>query len=319
MPPRLNFVGVNRVHVDAGATDNSELGPLQQLPGVWKSTGGRGWNVIALPFAGGPFNYRVLCNRYDETLTFDKVLKDVPNRGIHTNSAGVAVEADQTIAAVTYVQDIVQSKAADSPDSGMAGGANAAIHHEVGLWQSLGCPRTDGLNLARLSTIPHGDSVLALGSSSARNGPPAIPTISGLPIGITDVLGDPYLDPYDHFHQHLFDGLFDPTIPNELLKAVNTSNVLRTITLPVDSTVQSAGIVNIPFVVKQANAVTMRSTFWLQELDEPDPNRGGQNKLRLQYSQTIMLEFFPRNDGHPGLIQWPHVSINTLEKVSDQV
>ena len=53
----------------------------------------------------------------------------------------------------------------------------------------------------------------------------------------------------------------------------------------------------------------MRSTFWIQELASGD---GPQ--LRLQYAQVVMLDFFRRADGLPGLIRWPHVSINTLTK-----
>ena len=40
------------------------------------------------------------------------------------------------------------------------------------------------------------------------------------------------------------------------------------------------------------------------------------NRLVLAYSQFINLDFFPRFDGKPGLIRWPHVSINMMEKVS---
>jgi hypothetical protein len=57
----------------------------------------------------------------------------------------------------------------------------------------------------------------------------------------------------------------------------------------------------------------MRSTFWIQELADLDAD--GNPKLRLQYSQVVMLDFFPRRDGLPGPIRWPHVSINTLERV----
>ena len=77
----------------------------------------------------------------------------------------------------------------------------------------------------------------------------------------------------------------------------------------------TGGIKNIPFIVKQANAVSMNSTFWIQELEETDEN--GLPKLRLQYLQIVILDFFPRRDGLPGVISWPHVSINTLDKVSD--
>ncbi len=57
----------------------------------------------------------------------------------------------------------------------------------------------------------------------------------------------------------------------------------------------------------------MKSTFWIQELE---PQIGADPTFRLQYLQIVMLEFFPRGDGLPGRISWPHISINTLEKVN---
>jgi hypothetical protein len=42
--------------------------------------------------------------------------------------------------------------------------------------------------------------------------------------------------------------------------------------LTVDTTIDTGGIHNIPFVVKQANAATMKSTFWIRELAEKDAN-----------------------------------------------
>ena len=95
--------------------------------------------------------------------------------------------------------------------------------------------------------------------------------------------------------------------PNALLRLANHGiEVAKTTILDVDSTVATAAVTNIPFIVKQANADSMKSIFWIQEL------KGG--GLRLQYSQIVMLDFFPRADGLPGLIRWPHVSINTLTK-----
>ena len=66
-------------------------------------------------------------------------------------------------------------------------------------------------------------------------------------------------------------------------------------------------------MVKQADAVSMKSTFWIQELAPVD----GITVHQMQYSQIVMLDFFPRRDGLPGRIGWPHVSINTLTKISD--
>jgi hypothetical protein len=104
--------------------------------------------------------------------------------------------------------------------------------------------------------------------------------------------------------------------PTALLSKANECvDIVRTTTLSVDTEVETGGINNIPFVTKQANAGAMKSTFWIEELAEKD--KCGKPQLRLQYAQVVILEFFPRLDQLPGVAQWPHVSINTLEKVSD--
>lgn len=292
---------------------DEDLGPLKQLPGQWKSLPGRGWNMIALPFAGGRFAYRLLVNQYDEELKFSLVDKGVPNRGIKRN--GGTVDADQFVVTLDYEQTIEQIAADDSPQSGLAGNPGLAIHHEPGLFLHMTNETTNGIDIARLATIPHGDSVLALGQSEELSGGPSIPDISGLPIGVPPDLNIPYLAPYKHFHDNPFQGVFDPVRPNALLNAANAGvNVVKTTKLELDTAVETGGIVNIPFIVKQANAAAMKSTFWIQELEEADAD--GNPALRMQYSQVVLLDFFPRNDGFPGLIRWPHVSINTMEKVA---
>ncbi|MCK5889289.1 MAG: hypothetical protein KAG19_05045 [Methylococcales bacterium] len=301
--------GVNQQDNKPTKPDNS-LGPLKHLPGLWKSLPGRGWNMIALPFSGGPFGYRLLLNQYDEELAFKLVDKGVPNRGISTTDA----DDDQLIAAIDYEQSITQLVAEDSPVSGKAGAAGLKIHHEPGFWLHMINNTTNSLNIARLATIPHGDSVLALGSGSESNGAPFIPDINGLPIGVPQDINSKYLQPYQQFNDNLFRGLFNPVHPNALLKVANEGvDIVKTTKLEVDTTLENGGIVNIPFVVKQANAADMKATFWIQELAEKDAV--GNPKLRLQYSQVIFLDFFDRRDGMPGLIRWPHISINTLEKM----
>lgn len=302
--------------IEAAVAGDDALGPLKQLPGTWKNLPnlpGRGWNMIALPFADGQFGYRVLLNQYNETLKFSTVDKGVPNRGIPDGLDGP--DGDQFVAVLDYEQSIEQIAAADSPESGNAGDPSLAIHHEPGLWMHIINKRTNDIDIARLATIPHGDSVLALGRSTESTDHPVIPDDGGLPIGVSQSLDNPYLAPYKHFDDNLFEGLFTPVKPNALLDAANQGvNIKKVTRLDVDTKIETGGIVNIPFIVKQANATEMTSTFWIQELDELDDN--GQPKLRLQYTQTVFLDFFPRRDGVPGLIRWPHISINTMEKVS---
>jgi hypothetical protein len=315
--------------------------------------------MIALPHEQAPFKFRILMNQYDEVLEFKSVDDNVPNRGLAKvidNSAN----HDQFVAALDYQQAIEQIDAEDFPDSGgLAGPPKLPIHHEPGLWLYMKNLRTTDkdfsaakgvvdadLEVARLATIPHGNSVLALGTAAKQRGMPEIPPVSGLPIGRFEDLAspgydvltdngngqpDPYLLPYKHFIENPYFGVlgqpggppvppgfpgFNPRDMNEILRFANKNvAVARTTTLTVDSTRQDGGVVNIPFVVKQAEPVSMKSTFWIQELKAKDSK--GRPKLRLQYSQIVILDFFrPREDGHPDRARWPHISINTLEKVS---
>lgn len=306
----LKLSGRKIVTAQDGDTD---LGPFFHLPGTWRSLPGRGWNMIALPFEQGDFKYRLLMNQYNETLKFSLVDKGVPNRGLAFDVA--PDKADQFLVAIDYEQTIEQISAEDSPDSGLAGDPGLPIHHEPGLLLQMLNRATDNLDIARLATIPHGDTVLALGRWRTHEGAPEVPKISGLPIGVSpDVENNPYLAPYRHFTNPPFNGLFDPRSPNDLLEEANRELTFsETVELTFDTTFGTGGIVNIPFIVKQANAADMKSTFWISEItDEQNP---GVVKRRLQYSQIVMLDFFPRRDGMPGLIRWPHVSINTLEKI----
>ena len=102
---------------------------------------------------------------------------------------------------------------------------------------------------------------------------------------------------------------------NEILRFANQGvNIVRTTVLTVDSTRKSAGVSNVPFSVREAEPVSMKSTFWIQELAEKDDQ--GRPRMRLQYSQVVMMHFFrPREDEFPGRAVWPHISIATLERM----
>lgn len=335
---------------DRGVPTPDDLGPLKQLLGVWIANG-TGWNMIALPFQNAPappagFKFRVLMNQYKEELRFDFVDDDVPNRGL---SRIDALDPDQFVVTLDYQQKIAQVAAEDRPDSGgLAGLPGLPIHHEPGLWLYEKNRRSMDdqiqgdivsqveLKVARLASIPHGNSVLALGTAEYFDGMPKIPPISGLPAGrFEDVLTpeydfrtDPYLEPFRHYIDNPFLGTvigvpgfpgFNPADMNQILRFANERleeqgvKIVRTTVLTVDSTRKNAGIRNVPFSVREAEPVSMKSTFWIQELSELD--QFGNPRLRLQYSQVVMMDFFrPREDEFPGRAVWPHISIATLEK-----
>ncbi|MBE7184558.1 MAG: hypothetical protein INR68_09155 [Methylobacterium mesophilicum] len=332
-----------------GAPPPLNLGPLEQLLGIWTGRG-TGWNMIALPFHGAPpppagFKFRILMNQYDEELQFTFVDDDVPNRGL---SRPDQPDFDQFVVTLDYQQKIAQVAAEDRPDSGgLAGPAGLPIHHEPGLWLYEKNRRAKDdqikgdvvseveLDVARLASIPHGNSVLALGKSEVHEGMPPIPPLSGLPSGRFEDVStpdydfrdpvdpDPYFEPYRHYIDNPFMGNvavpgfpgFSPADMNQILRFANQGvDIVRTTTLTVDSTRKSAGISNVPFSVREAEPVSMKSTFWIQELAEKDED--GNPRLRLQYSQVVMLHFFrPREDEFPDRAVWPHISIATLEKM----
>jgi hypothetical protein len=295
------------------------LGPLKLLPGTWTSCGG-GWNMIALPFeTPPPLDYRLLLNQYSETLTFTLVDKAVPNRGIDDAHEQ---QTDQHVVTLDYEQVIRQDVAVDEPPSAVAGQPGAAIHHEPGLFLHMLDQIPDAFSIARLATVPHGDAALALGKHKTITGFTAntsIPAVNGLPVGVgQNVQTNPYLAPYKRFEDAPFKGNvadpgfpgFKPSSPHQLLVLAATGLPIKTTTiLELDTTNATGGIHNIPFVVKQANAASMKSTFWIHELTD--------DSLVLQYLQVVILDFFPRRDGQPGRIGWPHVSINTLTKRYD--
>lgn len=311
-----------------------DLGPLKLLPGTWANLrnpndptsgpfNGRGWNMIALPFAtqaGASFNYRLLVNQYNERLIIMTKDTGVPNRGIQPNPpTGRTAETDQELVALDYEQGVVHIETEDFPSSLLTQPVGAAIHHEPGLFLFMKSQTENGIDIARLGTVPHGNSLLALGASeSPINGPPVIPSFSGLPIGIGNAnpATSAYLAPYQHFITNPFRGLFRPDQTHALLVAALTSlgAIKRTTTLRFATTISTAGIVNIPFIKKQADATEMDVTFWIMELEEADQD--GQPRLIMMYHQVVMLDFFARTDGTSGLIKWPHVSINTMERIS---
>lgn len=327
MDETLRMAVVRGRSIETAHQGDPLLGALRQLPGRWVNskehaqTGfeGRGWNMIALPFEkpGETRDYRMLVNQYNEKLQFENVDGPIPNRGI---DQAQNINTDQFLFALDYQQLISQISVSDSPttDESVQGKINAGIHREPGFFINVINQQTNNFDIVRLATIPHGDSVLAMGRSRTFAGPPTIQPINGLPIGATQNLASPYLAPYAAFTgPNSFKGIqgpafpgFDVVEPHKLLQlGIDGLDVKQTTELAFDTKLQAnetllGGIINKPFVVKQANATEMTATFYIMELNS--------GEFVLSYAQVVMLEFFPRFGGAQGLIKWPHVSINTM-------
>jgi hypothetical protein len=134
------------------------LGLLAELAGTWEGTG---FNLIARPDFEDKANLYLQLNQTDETLKFDPIGSAIPNRGFG--------QGDIELFGLTYLQKIH-----DAPTGG-------ALHIEPGIWITQGpttyppevAPTNDQI-VARMATIPHGNSVLARGVASHFEGPPTI-------------------------------------------------------------------------------------------------------------------------------------------------
>jgi len=138
----------------------ANLGLLQNLSGTWQ---GRGFNLIARPDFQGNANLYLQINQTHETLEIHPIGSAIPNRGFGQN--------DIELFGLTYL-----NKISDRFNGG-------ALHIEPGIWITQ--PGTQypvetspqGTQIiARMASIPHGNSLLAQGTASTFSGPPTLKT-----------------------------------------------------------------------------------------------------------------------------------------------
>jgi len=275
------------------------LGLLEELPGTFI---GSGFNLIARPDKHNNKPFFLELNATHEILQFIAIGGDIPNRG--------SMQDDVNLHGVRYLQQV-----SDCTD-------HSQIHIEPGLWlhvPQIQDPPSDEAYV-RQALIPHGDSVLAQSTFFTRvNGGPQIAAVNSTPFTddqIPDLNADPtkpvddpeYLAPFRNTKlpaECLPQGLDDAaTIRNPALVLQATiagQNIAQTDVIQISSAAVG-GIVNIPFVVKNANATRLDAIFWIETVQRPN----GQEFIQLQYVQRVILDFIG--------IHWPHISVATLVK-----
>ena len=138
--PALRVPSVRRVP-NRALVDNN-LGLLANLAGTWE---GAGFNLIARPDREGGSPLFLELNQTFETLSLDPISSTIPNRGSTVD--------DISLFGLTYLQKIVDTT------------TGGALHIEPGIW--IHNPSRDvpgkSQSVARMATIPHGNSVLAEG------------------------------------------------------------------------------------------------------------------------------------------------------------
>jgi hypothetical protein len=270
-----------------------DLGPLAPLVGTW--TGNLGWNLIAVPVPGRAEGFTLLMRPYYETITFTPLGVLVPDRGASEilNIFGVEYSL--------RVSDLLNHQ---------------PLHLENGMWLYTNDPQApNSPTIVRQAVVPHGNSVLALGSSQQGDGPPTIPVLDTYPVGNPDPPLLDYTVPYTVTPPVVPGPPFNTADANEVLReAIKNQNILSTLTLSVSTQPPGGGggILNIPFIQKNANATSFSATFWIETVEN---GVTGEQFDQLQYSQQTNLEFIKCGSGcsdGSGLVVWPHVNVNTL-------
>jgi len=270
------------------------LGLLTDLAGTWI---GKGFSVIPLPDCDPwppstrPEPFRLKLNSTVEILEVTPIGGLVPNRG----STG---QDDISIFGLRYLQRVCDAA------------TNEPLHVEPGFW--LNVPHTDVPTVVRQGSVPHGSSVLAVGTGLHLTGGPEIGPANSTPVknppGGAPLTAE-YVAPFD---DPLLPPGFKPAFvrnPNLALhQAIQGQTIVRTVVLIVSTAAPSngstgqlgGGIVNMPFDIRNANATRLDAIFWIETVKQAD----GTTFQQLQYTQTVIFNFLG--------INWPHVSVATL-------
>lgn len=277
-----------------------KLGPLAPLIGTWVSSRFAGFNVMPIPQATAPNGFILKNFNYYEVMTFSAIQGKVANRG---------GKYEQDCFTLFYEQRVFF---ADGPQK------DQLVHAENGSWlhlitgpQGQGPLNTlpniptppapepipqqpDNMTIVKQVSVPHGNSILAMGGFEIFEGAPEIPVVSTLPDA-----PDKYFAAY---------GTDIPTNlninPNYILEqALENQEVIQTTAISVDSD-NNGGIENVPFIKNFCDTTRFTTTYWLEQL--------ANGQIQLQYTQNISLEFL---QGNRRKTLFPHVTANTLYKV----
>jgi hypothetical protein len=290
--------------------EHDDLGPLTEFPGTWAGTG---FNLISRPDFQNNKPFFLEINGTLENLAFTLIGGAIPNRG--------SFQKDAFLHGVTYLQQVADCL------------THGALHIEPGLWIHIPpttVPDVSQPTVVRQATIPHGDSLLAQSTliKKVPQGPTIDPVFSvpftdtvipGLNAKATNpITNAEYLAQFTD--QTLTACCLPPGVslnaavadPTTVLRAaIQGQNITETTVIVISTTAAagSTGILNIPFVVKNANAVQMDAIFWIETVQ---PGDSGPPFLQLQYVQRVILNFPPAPTATN--IHWPHISVATLVK-----
>ncbi|QQX81946.1 hypothetical protein JK628_09100 [Shewanella sp. KX20019] len=283
----------------------AKLGPLAGLVGTWVSQRFSGFNVMPIPQVTAPNGFILKNHSYYEVITFSAIQGKVANR---------AGKYEQDAYTLFYEQRVFFADGLQ---------ANELVHAENGSWlhQVTGPQGQNPLNtepyiptppapnpiptqdplteIVKQVSVPHGNSILALGGVKEVCAEPTIPVANCLPIDApeafnavygTNIPTNPNINP---------NVLLDLALKQLADKGISVTN---TKAITVDSS-NNGAIANTPFMKKNSDVSKFTTTYWLEQLST--------GQLQLQYTQNITLDLPIGGNTY----KFPHITANTLTKV----
>ena len=266
----------------------------------------QGTNIIPIPHAPIPpatSGFKLITQRYTEEISFQAGIQPsqpgtAPNHGLSCTPE----ESLQTVGALAYQLFV------NNADGG------AQLHFENGMWLQLPAPNPSlpsfqKTQIARLLTVPHGDSGLAVGvEPKVHDGPPVIPEISAIPTELDGTplsLEDPRIGgssgPYSRIdlnpNKTLQEAIEFIGKPHKIDgKTTPPFTITKTTTLNV-ATPPNGGISNTPFTECNVRPHSFKCTYWVAELN-------ADGFIWIMYSQQLNLVFAD--------LVWPHIDVNIV-------
>jgi hypothetical protein len=284
--------------LDVSGSRLSPLGPLAELAGSWV---GPGFNLGSLPDKQHNNPFRLQVSATWEMLELTPIGGMIPIRASRQN--------DIALTGLTYRHQIVD------------GYTRQGLHFEPGLWLNVPSttdPAQDATVVRQAARIQHGGALLAQGHAFSAAGGPVIAAVASIPftgeipdlnaMPATTITFPEYTAPYADtllpaervpYGLNVAQIIENPTVV--LQAAVAGQNIIHTNVITI-STVPAGGIVNIPFIVQNANATRLDAIYWIERVRGSE----GEEFLQLQYVQRIILDF----NG----IRWPQISVATMVK-----
>lgn len=289
------------------------LGPLAPLLGTWVSPRYAGFNVMPIPQATAPNGFILKNIFYYEVTTFSAIQGKVANRAGTYEQDAYTIFYSQRV----FFADGVQK--------------DQLVHAENGSWlhqvinpQGQGPvntppyvpsppapeplpPQDPTRAVVKQASIPHGNSILALGGSEFIQGAPVIPVVSALPIDAPYAFSIPYGTDIPENLNINPNFILEVALEKQRQQGIE---VVHTTALHVDSD-NHGQVANTPFMKENSDVPRFTNSVWLEQLSN--------GMQQLQYTQNITLEFPLPNPDSPKSDRvrylFPHITANTLYKV----